>query len=350
MTDFGYCHARIRGMKSRLLDEEFFERLLAARELSEITSALDETDYSQDIHDGLLRLSGAGGVEEGLRLNLAATFQEVIGFLDGKAKKLIELLLERWDIQNIKTVLRGQHVGASPEEIVRSFVPAGALAESTLVALTKEPDIKAAIDLMATWNIRHSRPLTRNFPAYVTTQTLAALEVALDQDYYASALAELHGRSFNVNLVRDLITRQIDFSNIMILLRLAGEDQAKQAGDFFIDGGREIDRKTFDALARERETSDIITGLIDTGYYEQLLQGLERYQAEHSFASLERSLEEQAIKKTVGLFRAEPLSLACVIAYLWAKVNEIMNVRIVLRAKEARMPAPAIREALVVIS
>lgn len=350
MTDFGYCHARIRGMKSRLLDVEFFERLLALREVAEITSALDETAYSGDIHHGLLSKPGAGGVEEGLRFNLATTFERILSFVDGEAKQLIQLLLERWDVQNVKTILRGKHVGASPGEIIGSLVPAGAMPEATLVALAKEPDIKAAIDLMATWGIRHSRPLTRNFSTYVTSNSLAEMEVALDKNYYAGALSELKKNSYNVSLVRDMIRRQIDFSNVVTLLRLANEVTHEQAGKFFIEGGSEIDRPFFDELAGVRRIEDIVDAMSKTSYHEQLLQGMEVFKSINSFAAVERALEEQAIRKCVGLFRGDPLSLAPVIAYLWAKINEVINIRIVLRAKEVGMPVPAIREVLILVN
>ena len=347
MTDFGYCHARIRGMKSRLLDADFFDRLLAAREASEIASLLGETSYSGDIHHGLLGQPGAGGIEEGLRLNLAATFSRILSFVDGEARRLIEVLLERWDVQNIKTILRGKHVGAAPGEIIGSLVPAGTIAEGTLVSLAKEPDIKAAIDLMATWGIRHSRPLTRNFSTYVNSHSLAEMEVALDKDYYSGALDAVKGRSFNASLVRDLVRRQIDFSNIMALLRLANEATQEQAAKFFIEGGREIDRDRFDRLSEAGQIENIVDGLTDTTYSDQLVEGLELYKSANSFAAIERLLEEQTVRKTIGLFRSDPLSLAPAIAYLWAKVNEIINIRIVLRAGEAGMPIPAIRETLI---
>lgn len=349
MTNYGYAHARVRGMKSRLLGADFFDRLLSARGLPEITSALDETVYREDIHEGLLRLTGPDGVEEGLRLNLATTFQNVLSFLDGKGKILIELLLERWDIQNIKTIIRGKHIAVSSDEIIGSFVAAGSLPEEVLVALAKEPDIKASIDLMATWDIYHSRPLTRNFSAYVKSQSLSVLEVALDKNYYASALKRLRGRSYNVTMVRQLIKQQIDLSNLMILLRLSAEQSSEHADDFFIEGGEEIDKQLFDQLAGCQEIGEIVNGLAKTSYYPQLVRGFSVYQTDASFAALERALEEQAIRRTVKLFRGEPISLAVIIAYLWAKVNEVVNIRIILRAKEVGMTPVAIKQSLVLI-
>ena len=336
-------------MKSRLLYRQFIERLIGANKPSDIGKLLDETVYNEDMHEGSLRMSGVGGIEEGLRLNLNSTFQKVLDVLEGEPERVVRLLLERWDVQNVKTVLRGKHVGADTEEIVGSFVPAGSMTEATLTSLAKEPDIRAAIDLMATWEIEFSKPLTQSFPAYATSQSLAVLELALDKHYYESTLFKLSNKSFEAAAARQLIYEQIEFSNIMILLRLVNEGTAEFAERFYTEGRDKLSFKLFKELASLNSIDSLIARLAETSLYNQLKQSFETYRSLNSLAALERSLEERLIRKTIRLFNADPLTIFVVIAYLWAKVNEVVNVRIILRAKEAGMPVPAIRDALVLV-
>jgi V/A-type H+-transporting ATPase subunit C len=349
MTNYEYCYARVCGMKSKLLDRQFFERLIESREVSEIGKCLEETVYGEDIHAGLMVAPGAGGIEEGLRLNLTTTFKKILDFLDGEARELVGILLERWDIQNIKTILRGKHVGASSGEIMGSMVPAGMLTENILASLAKEADIKAVIDLMATWDIEFSKPLTQNFSSYVTTQSLAGLELALDTYYYESALARSSRRSLQSTLINEIIRRQIDFSNAMTLLRLINEGTGEHAERFFIEGGKEMDREEYKRFARATTVEEVVEAIQSISHHNELSHSLEAYRSLSSLASIERNLEEQMTRKILKLFRAEPLSIAVIIAYLWAKVNEVVNIRIVLRAKEVNMAAPAIREALILV-
>ena len=38
------------------------------------------------------------------------------------------------------------------------------------------------------------------------------------------------------------------------------------------------------------------------------------------------------------MFRGDPLSFTIVIGYLWAKLNEVTNIRVIARCREAGMP------------
>ncbi len=55
---------------------------------------------------------------------------------------LIGAYLMRWDVWNIKSILRGKFSGASDEEIRETLVPAGSMRSDTLNELIKKPDIR----------------------------------------------------------------------------------------------------------------------------------------------------------------------------------------------------------------
>jgi len=57
-----------------------------------------------------------------------------------------------------------------------------------------------------------------------------------------------------------------------------------------------------------------------------------------TFSVLEKELDEYLTRKGTGVFRSDPLGGAVVIGYLWAKQNEIINIRIIARCKDARIP------------
>jgi len=64
---------------------------------------------------------------------------------------------------------------------------------------------------------------------------------------------------------------------------------------------------------------------------------------------IERQLERFLVRQGVGLFRADPLSVASLIAYFWAKYNEITNIRIISRCKTADFPVEHLKEELVYV-
>ena len=49
------------------------------------------------------------------------------------------------------------------KRFIDCLVPAGELDEVTLTELIKQPDVRAVIDMLATWGIVYAKPLTERF-------------------------------------------------------------------------------------------------------------------------------------------------------------------------------------------
>ncbi|TET54914.1 MAG: hypothetical protein E3J54_01195 [Actinobacteria bacterium] len=446
MKFYGYPNARIRAKKTRLFNKQFFEQLLKASKTKDVIATLTETEYRKDIEQGLLKHPGMLGMEEGLKIHFINTFKEVKRFLQGnnQAHNLIGLMIARFDLHNIKTILRGFFSNTSKQEIERDLIPAGELDESLLKGLLNQLSLKAVIDQLVVFKIPYSKPLNEGFVEYNKTKNLADLELRLDRFHYEHILGRAKGRSRNVKIVKELIQRDIDTTNIMTLLRLIREQSfikeilgdkktveeevkklskirilflktlaivkrvviwfitiakriviwfikvaklivvwfknillfifnrtklqqmaakaAKEAkaaekkppakktlDDFFIPGGKEIKLFQFYKLASLGDVEKIVEGVKHTIYYKPLKEGLKKTRITGSLAVLERKVEDSNISKTIRLFRDDPLGVGIVIAYLWAKFNEVINLRIILRGKEVEMPEKDIKEALVIV-
>ncbi len=349
-TDYGYSNARIRAMKSFLFDRPFYEKLIDMDDISSVISALESTLYKRDIDEAMLKYKDVRAMDEAFRRNVASTFNKVLGLVEGRAKELVKVLLSRWDVHNIKTIMRGKNIGAKEEEILESLIPAGQFSEALLLELVKAKDVKACIDLLAIWESPFARPLTANFPKFAKSRRLVELEVELDRSYFDYALSALKKNDLSTSLVREVIRREIDFVNIMTILRGIREDMDKgQLESLFLPGGKEIDAKQFKVLCQEKNIEDIVLKLEGTPYYEVLNKGLNRYLEIESISLLERNLEQMMVEKGVNLFKADPLSIAIIIGYITAKYNEVVNLRIIVRGKSVGMPEDRLREALVFV-
>jgi V/A-type H+-transporting ATPase subunit C len=64
---------------------------------------------------------------------------------------------------------------------------------------------------------------------------------------------------------------------------------------------------------------------------------------------LEKELEKYLIKLGISRFLGDPLSIAIPIGYIWAKYNEITNIRIIARCKTADIPEKDLRGELVYV-
>jgi V/A-type H+/Na+-transporting ATPase subunit C len=348
--DYGYINARMRGMKSRLLTHRDLDDLITKPDLESLIADLENTPYRDEIIEAKGQLSGILCIEYALRENFTRTFRKIQNFAkQEEAEQYIIIFLHRWDVQNIKTILRGKNIHVTNDEILSCLVPAGQLDEATLKELLKQTDVRAVIDLLATWRIHYARPLTEKYPEFIKTRDLAVLECALDRYYYSDALKSVKAPTYNNRLIQDLLSLEIDVVNLRTVLRMVRDHVAPEDSQrYLIGGGKEFDEKKLARLLTLSSIEEVVKALLSTRY-RFLADVPESVVRSQKISAIERELERFLIKKGVGAFLLDPLSVGSVIGYFWAKYNEITNIRIISRCKTADFPIEHLKEELVYV-
>ena len=346
-VEYDYVNARIKGMKSRLLAPPLFETLILKPDVESIIAELENTPYKQEIEKATVQYSGIKCIEVALRKDFANTFRKILGFMKGgESETYINILLSRWDIQNIKTILRGKNIHMTSAEIVECLVPAGQLDDTTLIELIKQPDVKAVIDLLATWGIEYAKPLTRNFKEYSEKRDLTVLEYAIDKFYYENALEKLGEDSYDDRIILDMITTEIDVTNIKNILKMIRDKiEIEEAETFLIKGGIMLDIEKLLTMLRSGTLEGAINVLDATPYKFLSELPADVFKTE-KVSVFEKELEKYLIKRGISRFLGDPLSIAVAVGYVWAKYNEITNIRIIARCKTADITEKEIREEL----
>ena len=115
--DYGYINARMRGMKSRLLSHRALDDLILKPDLESLIADLENSPYRDDIIEAKGRSSGILCIESALRQNFIKTFRKIQDFSkqEVEAGQYIGIFLHRWDVQNIKTILRGKNIHTTNE-------------------------------------------------------------------------------------------------------------------------------------------------------------------------------------------------------------------------------------------
>ena len=349
-TDAGYANARLRGMRSHLLPPSFYERLIEAPDVASAVKELMQTPYSADLEKELVRGRTAAVIDDALKNNMVFAYRKVLGFVDPQARKLLSTLLGRWDVFNIKTILRGAHNHVAAVQVKESFFPAGYLGSGELEELAKMDDVRAIIDTMAMWKLVYATPLRRAYPDYSNTNDLAPLELALDTQYAQWASSRLVGEKADVEIARRILGMQIDTSNLMIVFRLLKADvNSREAERFFLEGGRAIRKDIYLELARMSDVDEVLDRLKRTSYSEALDAAALFYLESGSISVFERALEEQLMRRALISGVKDPHGVGVAIAYLYGKQNEITNLRIVVKGKAVGMPAERVRRELILV-
>jgi len=337
-------------MKRHLLVPSVFETLILKPDVESVIAELGNTAYKDEIDKASVQYTGITCIEVALRRDFSAAFRKILRFMKGdESEKYIKILLGRWDVQNIKTILRGKNIHIPSAEILECLIPAGELDDTTMIELIKQPDVKAVIDLLATWSISYAKPLTRNFKEYSEKRDLAVLEYAIDRFYYKNALRAVKGENYDDCLVREMVMTEIDVTNIKNVLKMIRDKiDVEEVRSYLIEGGISLDTDKLLTMARAGTLEGAIK-LLETTPYSFLSKVPDEILKAGKISVLEKELEKYVIKLGISRFLCDPLSIAIPIAYIWAKYNEITNIRIIARCKTADIPERELRGELVYV-
>lgn len=348
--DYGYGNARVRGMRSRLLTARFFDELMEAPDLSRIIPMLIDTEYGSYIETSIIKGRTPAAIDEALRANMVATFQKVMGFLNAEAHELVGALLGRWDLFNIKSIIRGKHMHLAAEEIEDGLYAVGSLTPVELHVLVGLEDVHAVVDTLVTWDSPYAVPLRAGFAAYMEDANLAGLELALDRYYFGWAASRLSGRRPNSVLARRILGLQADSVNLLTTFRLLKSDIGEiDPKSFYLPGGAYITEELFDEMTALSDVDEVLDVLKATPYARQLESVVANYVDEGSLSVFERALEDYVMRKALDAGRGDPLGVGITIGYLWAKQNEITNLRIIVKGTSVGMPADRMRKELILV-
>jgi len=334
---YAYITGRVRAMKTKLVPNEMYGRMLGM-DISEIARYLEETQYKDEIDALAKDHSGAELVEYATFSNLAKTYRKLLEVSIDEPQFLILEYLRRWDIWNIKTILRGKFYGAGSEDIMKYLVPAGELDPEFLEGLTKKETVAEVIQAFDGTDYAEAL-------AKYDGNMLSSVENALDKLYYFRMERAVGGTlSVGGGLLLKYVRREIDIRNIITLFRMnrAGVESSI-IQDNLIPGGK---------------LGDDLTRMAGQPYNE-FVRGLEGYpfwSAISDIASsdidgvsrIEARLRAYLVRYAWALSNYHPLSILPVLGYIVSKDTEVANIRKLVRGKEAGLPSELIEEQMVV--
>ncbi len=138
--NYPYVTARVRARRAALIPQEMYSRILQM-EIPEIARFLGEREYKAEMLALGGRYSGVDLVEMATSRNLTKTYNDIYNFCEGQLRVTVGRYLDRYDLQNIKTIVRSKIYGASAEEVEEDLVPAGSFPIEFLRQLVEAPTL-----------------------------------------------------------------------------------------------------------------------------------------------------------------------------------------------------------------
>ena len=335
---YAETNAITRALLSELLTAQHFAGLAQAPSPREAWAVLRKTSYGTLLPDfpeaDALALNGH------LRRAAAMRFNHGIRALRGKPRAVADILLSRWELDDLERVLRLWHSRESSFQPRLSFYPS-VHAVPILDVLAADSIGGVAEALKRT---PYFEPIRDSAEIYEAEGTIFHVEAALEKDYYARLLASLEalGKRDAVDAER-IVAAEIDLLNLSWLARLCREEAPEAtirasliAGPLGLTKRLVNSPLSADALA---EVSRAFLGnrAADQG---EDVSDIER------IAALESLLTEMAAGMARKLLSGFPFSIACVFAFYLLIRLEFKNLGVVFAGKAVGAGAGEIRARL----
>lgn len=170
--DLEYASARVRVLRSKLLKPEIKDEIKTARTKEELISHLEDTTY-----ESLFASTDIDEVEDNLNNALIKTLKKTTGFLPKRFAEDFNRYLIRFDLQNLKLIIRGLSANIPINQIQKDLTRYGKInkiPETVKDLNTLENSLDGTL-----WYQAYKEGLTN----YKKTQKISDLEHELDKRY-----------------------------------------------------------------------------------------------------------------------------------------------------------------------
>jgi len=348
ISRYSLVNAKVRARLSGLLPDKLIRHLAETSEVEDFYNALSGTVYEGIFSRPELAIDTR--IAEKLLLEKEIVWhKELLKDLKGEVRDLVSHFLEKYEIENIKTVLRirsGVGCDDNYEYIADIKLPNSIPYRGLLEA----PTMEDALSLLA--GTPYINPAFEALDDYKERKTLFPIETSLEIDYYnrlKDKVKKLDKRDGQI--ARRLIGIEIDQKNIDWLMRLKFYYDIPVADllDYNIPGGYSLNRSKLIRLFQTESMENLLSVALDqflgkaSGFFSGSVQGGGK------LFILEIILWNYLVseaRKTLGGF---PFTIGTILAYLILKRAEVRNLITILNGKVLGMDRDAIEEHLRVL-
>ncbi len=334
VSTYAALQAKVRARYSELLGGEELIRLSEAADFPALVAQLKQTVYGPLLDQVPEANLVPRRTAYRIRMRLAQAYASMISVAPKTAERLLLHMYRRFEVDNLKGVLRGVVTGASWDVInfvlfplTASVIPAREMAESGSVA--------EAVELLR--GTQYYDYLSYALRRFSTEHSIFPLEVAIDLEYWRrlwSEIGELSGpdKTHAMNVLGGLL----DFNNLMwaIRYRVYYNLSEEELINYTLPFGNKVRDEKIRAIAAGADIAAVVSQIYhEIRDVQQMLQnptaGLPR---------LESELQRELVAACHSEFLGYPFHIGLVLAYLILLEMEIKDLTVLIEAKSTGAP------------
>ncbi|NPV59898.1 MAG: hypothetical protein HPY75_09570 [Actinobacteria bacterium] len=320
VTRYGYAVGMIRVFETRMLTTQHVDRLVEAS-FEEGLHILDETPIGEYLKEATL----AKEVDIGLNAFLRDTY-EILGKALPRDSFIMDFFRCRFDFHNLKALFKAERTGEEPEGLLEGL---GTLELDELHKGLENPYVlpwpyKETLEELARW------------------ETPQELDTVIDRHYleHRLFLASREESPFMVDFAR----ASIDLANLKLLIRSRILSKEREFVQAMLARGGFIEETTLLEIYGEAP-ENMVKKLESIRYYARLMELVEDEEYVVRLTEFDRRSDDQLMEMVRGTKRIS-VGVEPVFAYIRARENEVLLVRLILVAKLHNIAPEAIEKML----
>ena len=350
--NYNYLIARLRARKAELFQKKEYESIMASDSVSQMRDFLRVSSYGPYIEAAALRFPDAEDtILYALRQHTTKIFQFIWMHKPKNDEQSIKSLFSKWELFNLKIILRGIHKGVHADIIKEKLIPAGEFTERRLNDLSVQPDLASVASYLVSAGSPYGRGLEKCIQHFEKSGHFRDLEIDLDQFYFFYFQSNIKKWTESGKATSGLIRLRIDIVNILILLKNIGEVQVdaqhtiikhKIRKEQFVEGGGRLKKEKFLELLKETSIDELLRKLSDVLRDPKFTEFLLDTDPDDLILTEERF--EDFIEKF--LFRhalRDPSGFYFIASFLHMKMREVKNLRLILSSVKYKLNIDEVR-------
>ena len=325
---YAYLQTLVAIFSKRLLSNNQFSSLIR-QPLHEILAELKNNGLENitiKLLESHLKPLPAGNMDNLFLTVLLDDAQSIIRSLTGSERDFFIFWIRRFELQNIKTILRGKSLQRTKEQIQAELTPLNQFSILPLEKLLNADNITDILhQLEKTPFASIASYGSKNF---AQKRDVFTIETAINHQYFTVLNDKLKDlRDKDQILLQPLLGRIIDQTNLIWLLRyrLAYALSASHSYFLLVAGGLYLNSKILIQLSQITKLEQVHDLLPDK--INSLIK-----QAD-SIYQIELSLEKDIISTADSLLKSKPFSLAHAFAYLILREKQLSQIHTLFKGK-----------------
>lgn len=328
---FAAVNTKIKAMKGKFLKKEQYLKLMECKDYSEAIKWLkEETGFSSILTSYRIEDIHRGELETILKRSYMNNFNKLRYYFHGKYRELFNVLFIRFEIEDLKIILRCKYNGRSVEEINQLVCSRGPLSNINYDKLIASKDVKDFVDNLS--GSIYYKPL---YPLVDTVKDKGLFSLEMMMDFIYFKLLKNSSKEISKddrNILNEIMGTYCDLLNIQWIIRCKKHYKltSEEIFNYTIYDGFKVDRDDLKALCYADEEN--FYELIRRTPYDEVFNrnNTAEYLSERNIMVYLRSILDKYIKYN-------SMNISILIAYLELLLIELRDIISIIENKRYNM-------------